>query len=444
LKKKVTKGDINRLGDKIRKEYGNFSSDTLDELQAYRTSHKESLSQVFQILLNLRKKVRRDSIVTYRIKRFESIIEKIVFREKGMKFSRMGDIAGCRIIVQNNREAYAFEHKIRQVLNVKNAENDYIKRPKKNGYKSLHLYVTLPDNDKTIEIQIRNQVDHNWATLVEITDLLFDSQLKEYGKDKKLERLHYLLSKDKDELDYYEVKEVAKIVKDYRYLDKLNSIFSRNYLEVRKNWLEIEKKHRYRFFLIESSVNEIPKIEAYDNFDEAESKYYDKFKENNDANVVLTHLHKPNYKQISIAYSNYILTMHSFVDEFSKLFEKLIIHSLQIDRHYDFLKFFDLYYNNLTNRFINEIKEASYSNNTTDSIPNSKSRKESKKEKEWRVEINKNFKDSERKVNKFRRQLNANMPKGKFKKWRTKRTLKRISKKYEKKIKKELNGIIDL
>jgi hypothetical protein len=356
----------------------------------------------------------------------------------------MGDIAGCRIIVQNNHEVYAFEHHIRQVLNVKKADNDYIKNPKKNGYKSLHLYVTLPDNDKTIEIQIRNQVDHNWATLVEITDLLFDSQLKEYGKDKKLERLHYLLSKDKNELDYSEVKEIAKIVKDYSYLDKLNSIFSRNYLEVRKNWLEIEKKHRYRFFLIESSVSEIPKIEAYDNFDEAELKYYEKFKENNDANVVLTHLHKPNYKQISIAYSNYILTMHSFVDEFSKLFEKLIIHSLQIDKHYDFLKFFDLYYNNLTNRFINEIKEASYSSNVSENISDAKRRKESKKEKEWRVEINKSFKDSERKVKKFRRQLNDNMPKTKFKRWRTKRTLKRISKKYEKKINKQLNGIIDL
>lgn len=192
-KKILTKGQIDKLGDKIREQRNSLEDLTLGELQEYRTSHKETLSQVFNTLCRTTRKITSDSIVTYRIKRFESIIGKLS-RYPDMKFSRMWDIGGCRCILRNNKEVYRLKELIENELTVRKVY-DYIEKPQSEGYKSLHLFVCVPDDDKVIEVQLRNQQDHNWATLVEITDLLFDAKLKEYGQNKELLRFHYLLSK---------------------------------------------------------------------------------------------------------------------------------------------------------------------------------------------------------------------------------------------------------
>ena len=70
----MTNGEINRLGDKIRAEYisDSLCEKTLNELQTYRTSHKDSLAKVFNALCNINRKMGKQNIVTYRIKRFES------------------------------------------------------------------------------------------------------------------------------------------------------------------------------------------------------------------------------------------------------------------------------------------------------------------------------------------------------------------------------------
>ena len=84
----MSKGQVDRIGDRIRNEVGNVSDEALLGLQEYRTSHKEALSQVFTVLCNLNKKISGDTLVTYRIKRIESIISKLkLYRE--MKLSRM-------------------------------------------------------------------------------------------------------------------------------------------------------------------------------------------------------------------------------------------------------------------------------------------------------------------------------------------------------------------
>lgn len=109
----MTNGEINRLGDKIREKYikDSLEENTLNELQNYRTSHKDCLAKVFNALCNLNRKMGKHSIVTYRIKRFESIIGKL-YRFPKMKFSRMWDIGGYRYIVNNNEEVYRLKELI--------------------------------------------------------------------------------------------------------------------------------------------------------------------------------------------------------------------------------------------------------------------------------------------------------------------------------------------
>ena len=436
----MTNGEINRLGDKIRENYikDSLEENTLNELQIYRTSHKDSLAKVFNAMCNLNRKMGKQSIVTYRIKRFESIIGKL-YRFPTMEFSRMWDIGGCRFIVNNNEEVYRLKELIEKsdVLAIRK-EKDYIIEPQPEGYKSLHLYISLKnDTKKVIELQIRNKDDHNWATLVEITDLLFDAKLKEYGKDKELLRFHFLLSK-RYELSTDEKKEIAKTVKKYKYFEKLSNVFSRNYIQIRKQWLNIESKNNHNYFLIETKKDEVPKITSYRKFDEAEENYFNIYKNNQTANVVLTHLPKPDYEQISIAYSNYILTFHSFLDDSYEIFERLIEKTLIDKKYFEFIKYFTLYneivYNHVKNLMSEVFEVYQISKRNSNSLQNYKLKQ---KEKDWVQDINNQVKKRQDKQKRIQVSMRQNIPKG--------GTLgnyiftfitKRIARKYNKKIKK--------
>ncbi len=407
-----TKGDINRLGDKIREEK-KINNTTLQELQNYRITYKEPLSNVFNIICKHANDISRSAIVTYRIKRINSIIGKLS-RYNNMQFSRMWDIGGCRCIFKNNEQVYKLYDIISNQLNdqieVKKI-NDYISEPQDEGYKSLHLYVKTKTDEKVIEIQIRNQVDHNWATLVEITDLLFDSRLKEYKQEKNLLRFHFLLSKI-NELSLSEKNEIANVIKKYSFFEKLSDIFSRNYILVRKNWHSIESKFDHRFFLIESNLNEAPRINSFVSFSDAEEKYFEVYKSNQNANIVLTHLPKPSYEKLSIAYSNYILTFHSFLNECFKILENLIEDSLCNKKFIVFFKIYYLYntlvYIHMKN-LVEEVNEFNLLNKNND-IKTKGSINNRKKGKEWINDIKKQVKGIKERSMNFQNTYRRNIP----------------------------------
>lgn len=440
----MTNGEINRLGDKVRAEYitDSLNEATLNELQIYRTSHKDTLAKVFNAICNINRKMRSQNIVTYRIKRFESIIGKL-YRYPKMEFSRMWDIGGCRCIVNSNEEVYRLRDLIKksELLTIRK-ENDYIEKPQLEGYKSLHLYISLKNDKTVIELQIRNKEDHNWATLVEITDLLFDAKLKEYGKNKELLRFHFLLSKRLD-LSTEEKKEIAKTIKNYKYFEKLSNVFSRNYIQIRKQWLEIESKNNHNYFLIETKKDEVPKIISYKKFDEAEENYFNIYKNNQTANVVLTHLPKPDYEQISIAYSNYILTFHSFLDDSYEIFERLIEKTLTDKKYFDFIKYFTLYneivYHHLQNLMheVHEVYQISKKNSS-----NKINYKPKQKEKDWIRDINKQVNKRQEKQKRIQVSMRQNIPKdGTIGNYIFRFISKKIAKKYSSKIKNVLEKI---
>ena len=375
-----TKGDIKRLGDSIREEYPKISNITLDSLQWYRTSHKDSLSEIFNIVCACAKHIRKETIVTYRIKRFESIIGKLI-RFPDMQFDRMWDIAGCRCIVKSEKDILRLKELLSSKLFIRK-ENDYVTTPRASGYRSLHLYISKSEDDKqVVELQIRSRDHHNWATLVEITDFIFDEKLKEKNSNLELARFHKLLSK-RETLTIQDKHEIFNIIKKYNYLEKLNSVFKRNYINVRKQWLQIESKTNHNFFLIETKREEAPKINSYSNFNEAEQEYYMRFKENNNSNIVLTHLPRASYSQISIAYSNYILTVHEFIEDYNSLLESLIVESLQKKKLRLFTNAYSFYCNNSVS-VIKNLKEES-----TAISEEFSGKQGNKKVKEWIKDIN--------------------------------------------------------
>lgn len=404
----ISKGAVDKLGIRIREELPKLHESTLSQLQDYRTSHNEVLTQTFNFLCELSKKTHPTTIVTYRIKRIESITGKLI-RYPKMRFSQMGDIGGCRCIMKSNNDVYKLEKLINESPNFEIVKKyDYIKEPQKTGYRALHLFLKKCNQEKIIEVQLRNLVDHNWATLVEITDLLFDSKLKEYGQNEELLQFHLLLS-NIQQLTLDDKKRIVTILQKYNYFETLSGVFSRNYVKVRRQWFEIENQHNHRFFMIETTKSDVPKILSFQNGEDAEMHYLDVYKQNQNANIVVTHLQRPNYNQISIAYSNYVLTFHTFLNECFKILESVIIEDLKKRSYREYFKHFSQYnslnFTHISNLYTESLEIDSYANEKRNRKAGVR-----KKEKEWIGDIEKQVKKSQERSRKLSVEYRKNMP----------------------------------
>lgn len=132
----------------------------------------EVLNDEFQI------RARRNPIryINHRIKRPESIIEKM--RRRGYEISldsminNLNDIAGIRVVCGYAADIYDIAEMLKKQDDVRVIlEKDYIKHPKENGYRSLHMVVEIPVffSDRKqfvkVEVQIRTMAMDFWASL---------------------------------------------------------------------------------------------------------------------------------------------------------------------------------------------------------------------------------------------------------------------------------------
>ena len=101
------------------------------------------------------------STVQGRPKNIYSIVKKM--RGKSLDFSQVFDIRAMRIIVSNVADCYEALSWVHERYAPITAEfDDYIAKPKSNGYQSLHT-VVRDDLGRPIEIQIRTQAMHDHA-----------------------------------------------------------------------------------------------------------------------------------------------------------------------------------------------------------------------------------------------------------------------------------------
>lgn len=82
---------------------------------------------------------------------------------KGLDFARVFDVRAMRVIVADIPACYAALAHVQQRYRVVQGEyDDYIAKPKPNGYQSLHT-VVLDDEGRTVEVQIRTRAMHEYA-----------------------------------------------------------------------------------------------------------------------------------------------------------------------------------------------------------------------------------------------------------------------------------------
>ncbi len=160
-------------------------------VENWRTSHAFPLN-TFQIgLRNRARRVEDNPLVAQRLKRFPSVMNKLV-REPKMKLSQMHDLGGCRAILSDvaavDRLYDLYRGGGRLVFDDEGATKfyDYIRNPKDDGYRGIHVvgryaarYVHRePWNGLRIEVQIRSRLQHAFATTVETVTTFTREPLK--------------------------------------------------------------------------------------------------------------------------------------------------------------------------------------------------------------------------------------------------------------------------
>ena len=99
--------------------------------------------------------------INYRTKSYWSTYQKLV--RHNMDFNKIHDLLALRIIAADTESCYKILGIIHKHFKPISEEiNDYIAKPKSNGYRSLHTTI-LPENGKITEIQIRTEEMHKDA-----------------------------------------------------------------------------------------------------------------------------------------------------------------------------------------------------------------------------------------------------------------------------------------
>ena len=134
----------------------------------------------------------------YRLKSVNSILGKL--EKRGLEVSldsivtNLTDIAGVRVICNYVSDVYKIADLLIKQSDIKLiAKKDYIKHPKENGYRSLHLVVEVPIflaekvQPTTVEIQIRTIAMDFWASLEHHLRYKADNEVHDGVRDELIE-----------------------------------------------------------------------------------------------------------------------------------------------------------------------------------------------------------------------------------------------------------------
>lgn len=329
-KKKVMKAGSTLFDDKATDEE---FEEALIILNNWRSSHSYPVNTFQASLRNKLKSLGIKGVVAQRLKRIPSIVQKLE-RFPGMSLARMQDIGGLRAVVPNLRYIY----KLRESYltskwdHILVSEYDYIKKPKDSGYRGIHLvykYNNRKGGAKSyeglqLEIQIRNEVQHAWATAVETAGVFLNQALKSsIGDARWLEFFTYAsssfaLMEDCQVLDAHMafskfeiLKRTIDISKELDVVDKLTVY---NSIVEELHHTQDEKTHYYLLELNTQDKNVTVSGYSREELPKATNDYLEREKiaKNNDS-VQVVLVAAQSVSALKKAYPNYFLDTGKFV-----------------------------------------------------------------------------------------------------------------------------------
>ena len=185
-----TNRQVRRAGDALRRQLILTPENEEEILEIFRIannwreSHAYPMRSVHWEVASRIAKLRLDGISAARLKRMPSIRRKLSLIPANL--NQIQDIAGARAVVPTikhvDRLASALTSQSRHHYY---DEDDYIRSPKKGGYRCHHLIVKYVGRSsaevfsgRRIEIQVRTRLQHSWATAVEAIGLIKQQDMK--------------------------------------------------------------------------------------------------------------------------------------------------------------------------------------------------------------------------------------------------------------------------
>ncbi len=333
---KYSRKKVDKAGKILIKKIGTVEKskeeEAFDIFHNWRASHAYPLHIIMLTLKNISKNIDKDALCVQRLKRVRSIIGKL--ERYSSQLSQIQDIGGCRVVTKDiklaKKIAKTYVESNQRHKRVKARERNYINTPKPDGYRSIHLvykYYSINKigklfNNKLIEIQIRSQLQHVWATAVETVDIFTGQTLKFGSGDKKWEAFFRLMSsafaimEESPSVDntptnrknlYLEIKKLAI---ELNVLERMGAWrASMKHLDAKKNSLfllslDIGKK---RLYVSQYKNNEKGMKKATEEYSKEEERH----RNNNNCDVVL--IGAENLKDLEKAYPNYFADTEEFL-----------------------------------------------------------------------------------------------------------------------------------
>ncbi len=327
----VSNTKIDNIGEQLKKLTPLKKID-LNILLEWRNSFSPILEYYYS---KLKKEIKKDDLVVLarRLKRIESIQIKLK-RFKTMRLSTLQDVAGVRAVLKDEHVLNkVFAHlRSQSTINKLKRVDNYHSTPKASGYRGVHL-IYQNSSSNMIEIQLRTEIQHIWATAVEIYGELQNTSFKTGEGDQQWKEFFLLLS------SYFAIKEnstpakehirfsknkirsqLKKVIKDLNVIEKLNASTNGIQIVVSK-YNESGKTGRYALLELDLK-NKKTTIEIFNkkDVDRAIEIYTQKeleMKKSDQKNIVFVNIE--NLEKIQRSYPNYFLDTQKLLEILSKI-----------------------------------------------------------------------------------------------------------------------------
>ncbi len=330
-----SKNQVRKAGDVLAERDESMpKTAAYDIMNNWRAFHNHPLNTMQMNLRSISRRYSSNPIIAQRLKRVESIINKLKYLPQ-MPLSNMQDIAGCRVIVANMKEVVDivnhFNKKTRMQHEIVKTTN-YIENPKDSGYRSVHIIIkyksenvkTIKYNGIPIEIQIRTLIQHSWATAVETASVFLSSALKSNQGPDEWKRFFRLAGSLFSHLEgtpfdislgtILQIKsEIKKLDGELSAINKLN-LYNRS-IKITEGKKRVNDKY-YVLELDSKSKQLVILSFGRDEFQKASEAYATKEKTNTGNDVVLVSI--DSITKLKKAYPNYFNDTTAFIDNYNK------------------------------------------------------------------------------------------------------------------------------
>lgn len=317
---KLSKTAIDKLGRELRTlEPGSERyNEIIKTISDWREQHGEIMNYYFSACKNITEKSFGKSVlVTQRLKRLPTIIDKICNRESSMNLSRLQDVAGIRIITEDIQQLQRLYKEIASLPYLKKSPTDYITAPRSSGYRGVH-FIYERDGFLT-EVQLRTYLQHLWATTVETVDTFEHLSLKSGSGPKYWQDFFKLVSAIFAYTEYTPVLEQYKNEDIFDLAESLSATMTDYQIDMKfKNYISVQSaikssQARNAYYALISLYEDYASSEityyAKDDYEKATHDYEIVEKDTSSNNVLVS---VSQMQEIQEAYPNYFLQINDF------------------------------------------------------------------------------------------------------------------------------------